>query len=202
MSVNTPTTELEAVNIILSGIGETPVNTLIGELTTDVSQAKALLTEISREVQAEGWVWNTEREYPLKTNQNNEIVLPANVLLVYFREPDTRLYTVRGTRVYNLSEHTFKFDKGTAIKALSIILFLDFDELPETARRYITLKALRVFQERTVGSLQLSQYQREDELKARASLLSDNFKIGRHSMLQGTTGPNNMGYNSFLPILR
>ena len=202
MSVNAPTTELEAVNIILSGIGETPVNTLIGELTTDVSQAKALLAEISREVQAEGWIWNTEREYPLKTNQNNEILLPANALLVYFREPDVRLYTVRGNRVYNLLEHTFKFEKDTTIKALSIILFLDFDELPETARRYITLKALRVFQERTVGSLQLSQYQRDDELKARAALLSEDFKIGRHNMLQGTAGPNHLGYNSFLPMLR
>ena len=42
------TTELEAVNTILSAIGESPVNSLSGTLPIDATQAKNLLTEISR----------------------------------------------------------------------------------------------------------------------------------------------------------
>lgn len=50
----TPTTELEAVNTMLSGIGEAPVNSL-SEVTADVSLARHILNEVSREVQLEGF---------------------------------------------------------------------------------------------------------------------------------------------------
>ena len=41
----TPTTELQAVNQMLSVIGEAPVNTITGTTTTDVSVAKNILDE-------------------------------------------------------------------------------------------------------------------------------------------------------------
>ena len=40
------TTDLEAVNTILSAIGEAPVNTLTGTLPIDATQAQNLLKEI------------------------------------------------------------------------------------------------------------------------------------------------------------
>lgn len=41
-----------AVNVMLSVIGEAPVNTITGALTVDVIQAKAILNQVSREVQS------------------------------------------------------------------------------------------------------------------------------------------------------
>ena len=51
----TPTTELQAVNQMLSVIGEAPVNSITGTVTTDVSVAKNILDETSMSVQSMGW---------------------------------------------------------------------------------------------------------------------------------------------------
>ena len=63
---NATTTELEAVNIMLSSIGEAPVNSLSSGLV-DAELAQTTLHNVSREVQAAGWSFNTEynRSYAL-----------------------------------------------------------------------------------------------------------------------------------------
>ena len=58
----TPTSELDAINVMLSGIGESPINSL-NELTSDVSMARNILLETSKELQLEGFSWNTEDDY-------------------------------------------------------------------------------------------------------------------------------------------
>ena len=52
----TPTTELQAVNQMLSVIGEAPVNSITGTVTTDVSVAKNILDETSMSVQSMGGI--------------------------------------------------------------------------------------------------------------------------------------------------
>ena len=61
MAIPSSMTELEAVNILLTTIGEAPVNTLTGNQVTDVSIANQVLNEVSREVQSQGWHFNTEQ---------------------------------------------------------------------------------------------------------------------------------------------
>ena len=56
----TPTTELQAVNTMLSAIGEAPVNSISGTNNVDVSVAKNILDETSLSIQSEGWNFNTE----------------------------------------------------------------------------------------------------------------------------------------------
>ena len=56
-----PTTELEAVNVMLSNIGESPVNTLEDDNVIDATVARTILKSISREVQALGWNFNTDK---------------------------------------------------------------------------------------------------------------------------------------------
>ena len=79
MTKPTSMTELEAVNILLTTIGEAPVNTLTGNQVTDVTIANQVLTEVSREVQAQGWHFNTEDKVVLSRNEFNQIVVPADV---------------------------------------------------------------------------------------------------------------------------
>ena len=57
------TSKLKAVNILLSVIGEAPVNNLTPPLTGDASLAERVLDEISTEVQSSGWSWNTRIYY-------------------------------------------------------------------------------------------------------------------------------------------
>ena len=183
-----PTTELEAVNIILSGIGEAPISSF-AEVTADVSLARNILAEISRETQTEGWQWNTEDDFPLTPDAaKGEIKLPPTAIRVHFREPDDRELTIRGQRVYDRVNHSFIFSHGVRI-LVTLTLLLPFEDLPEAARRYITLKAARVFQERTVGSGTLYDFQQADEARARALMLADERRQDRPNILKGTLPP-------------
>ena len=184
----TPTTELAAVNVMLSGIGETPVNSLTTEATADVSLARSILNEISKEVQTEGWQWNTEDNYPLTPDNNGNIKVHNSIIRVQFREPDARELTLRGNQVYDRVRHTYKFDPKTVIY-VTITMLLDFDQLPEAARRYTTIRALRTFQERVVGSNTLSSFHQTDEARARALMLAEERREDTPNMLLGTLPP-------------
>jgi hypothetical protein len=54
-------TELDAVNQILSSVGQAPVTTLDLQ-NPEVSIVLNTLREINKQVQAEGWIFNTERK--------------------------------------------------------------------------------------------------------------------------------------------
>lgn len=135
----TPTSELSAVNIILSGIGEAPVNSL-SDTTSDVAVALNILAEVSKEVQTEGWQWNTEDDYPLTPGDDGRIKLHPSIVRVHFRDPDDRELVIRGQYVYDRIRHTYIFPRETAIK-VTVTLLLAFEQLPEACRRYITLKS-------------------------------------------------------------
>jgi hypothetical protein len=160
-------TELEAVNVMLSVIGEAPVNSLEGAATVDVIQAKTILSQVSREVQSVGWHFNTEREYPLLPDVNGHIQLAANMVFVDAdTEPDVDV-AQRGNRLYDRKHHTFQFKQ--AIKA-EVIYLLPFEELPQVARQFITVRAARIFQDRMVGSETLHGFTEDDERKALTDL--------------------------------
>lgn len=156
-------TELEAVNVMLSVIGEAPVNTLSGAATVDVIQAKAILSQVSREVQSVGWHFNIERDYPLVPDINQEIILASNMVRVDADQHPELDVVQRGSRLYNRKDHTFKFEK--TVKA-EIIFLLPFDEIPQTARQFIVIRAARIFQDRMVGSETLHGFTSDDEKTA------------------------------------
>ena len=73
--------ELAAVNQILGAVGQAPVTTL-DQTNPDVAIAYDTLVEVNREIQSEGWVFNTEEEYPFNQDVNGEILIPDNILLL------------------------------------------------------------------------------------------------------------------------
>lgn len=157
-----PTTELEAVNEILTSIGETPVNKL-GSGITDAEIAEALLESTSRKFQANGWAFNTEIAMTLSPNFQGEVELPNNTLTLDEVIGEGNALVMRGKRLYDRTEHTFALSR--AVKC-DITIQLEFEDLPEPARSFITLKAARIFQDRLVGASDLHGYQREDEERA------------------------------------
>lgn len=142
----TPTTELEAVNECLENIGQAPVSTIAGDLGVDTQIALNFVRKVNREVQSKGWHWNTEKDYPISPNGDNDILLPSGTLAVDSTAEDRdRDVVQRGPRLYDRDNRTFSFQKPIKLK---IVIALTFEDLPETARRYIALKAARVFQNR------------------------------------------------------
>lgn len=173
------TTELSAVNTMLSIIGEAPVNSVENTGVVDAVIAKQILDEVNREVQSAGWSWNTDHTVTLQPSfpLPGDIYLPANTMQV---DPvDTTLdYIQRGNRLYDRRNQTFKFD-GPVI--VDIMRLLPFDEIPQPARYYITVRAGRIFQDRVVGSETLGGFNREDEVRALARLKSHETETADYS---------------------
>ena len=163
------TTKLNAVNTMISVIGEAPVNTLGGtSVPVTVVQAETVLDETNRAIQSEGWHFNTAHEYTLTPDAStSKIVLPSNTLKV---DLNPEIYTdsdpvQRGLTLYDRKNHTDVWSKE--VKA-SITFELDFTVLPEQFRHYITVKAARIFANRFLGSREIEGFALRDEIEAKA----------------------------------
>lgn len=147
----TITTRLDAVNRMLSAVGQLPVASLSGGLPADATMALAILNEIDLETQMRGWHFNTEKQLLLKDG-GGKIAVPANTarLSVDKYKYSSKNITIRddgGTmRLYDKQAHTFVLN--TDIEALVVTLF-DFEQTPEAFRRYVTLRSARIFSDRS-----------------------------------------------------
>ena len=150
------TSKLDAVNTMLSSIGEAPVSSLSSGLV-EAEIAESILNTIDREVQSMGWHFNTELNKSFAQTLAGEILLPADTLRADATlKANAPNLVQRGLKMYDRVNHTFVI--GASV-ALDIVVQLIFDDLPEVAKRYIVLRAARVFQDRVVGSNTLHTFQ-------------------------------------------
>ena len=189
----TLTTKLETVNSMLGHIGETPVNSIADTNALPVSAAMAvtIIDEVSREVQTEGWHFNTEDNVELTPDSQGNIEIPEDII-----ELDVADKTVdvvqRGLSLFDRRDNTTTFkDKIT----VSLIRLLDWDSLPEVARRYITLRASRVFQGRVVGSRELESLIARDEFQARARLMNTDGNTSDRTIFDSPDVASRIGIN-------
>ena len=199
-------TELEAVNTLLSVIGEAPVDKLsditINEIT-DSALARRTLNEVSRDVQAEGWGWNTDRNVELAKTSLNEFVLPSNALSCLFspnRYPDKQ-YVVRGLKVYDRAKRTFAFggDITSLLIVDQVISQLEWDEIPHTAQQYIVIRSARIYSDRYLNSNAIYTYTAQDEEYARAMLIRDEERHLDSNMLWGNDRGMGQGIG-YIPV--
>jgi len=183
MTITTRTTELEAVNTILSTIGEAPLSTLTGSLPVDGTTAKNILNEISREVQSAGWHFNTQYKVDLTRDTSNKVPIGTDVVRVELSNRyDKSSYDVvqRGTYLFNLAKNSETFDQDFTENTL--IYLLDFDKLPEQARRYITIRSARVFHDRTLGANTLHKFSSEDEARSLSVMKQAEMQTGDNTI--------------------
>ena len=165
----TLTTKLDAVNTMLGYVTEAPVNSIANTtaLPPSAALAKGVIDEVSREVQQDGWHFNTAQDYTLEANASNKFVLPDNVLQV--DTVDTTYDVVqRGTALFDRKNYTDTFTVDEL--KVNITFLLEYEELPEQARRYIALKASRMFANRLVGSREIEALIYRDEIRAKAAM--------------------------------
>ena len=168
----TPTTELQAVNQMLSVIGEAPVNSITGTVTTDVSVAKNILDETSMSVQSMGWNFNTHYAYTLARDTDNKVPLPSNCV-----QADASLY--------DMDDHTDVFGTSTILPTVDLVLVQQFEQLPEYARQYIASKAARRFASRFIGDKGITELAGNDEQEALAAFRQADSRSADANMLEG-----------------
>ena len=191
-------TELDAVNQILSSVGQAPVTTLDLQ-NPEVSIVLNTLREVNRQVQSEGWIFNTEREYEMTPDSStNEIAYPFNMLQI-----DTNQYqhknkydvVRRNGKLYDRLHHTFTFTDS--IKA-DVVWYFDFTDVPPAIQTYITARAARMCATKMIGDQELNALLQEQEFNTRASAIEYECNQGDYSMFGFRDGENY--YNSYQPF--
>jgi len=164
------TSKLEAVNTMLSAIAESPVNQLGAEAPADASLAENILDETIKEVQSEGWHFNSHYDWDLALDGDSKIPLPSNTVRVDIPKGQNSTIDIiqRGGYLYDRKGNTDVFT--SSVSDVDIVFMLDWAEIPEVARRYMIIKAARVFGDRTLGSNQHHTFTMQDEMRALATL--------------------------------
>jgi hypothetical protein len=192
-------TELSAVNSILGSIGQAPVTNL--DLTNnpnpEISFIYNILTEVNKDVQNEGWHFNTEYHIKLSPEDTTGyITLPNNTLQYDIHDgltDKTVDVVVRNGRLYDLVQHTDVFTNDIYVDAVTLYPFAD---LPNPFQRYITYRSAVRAATQLVSNPVLGQALVVDENKARATCVEYECKQGDHSFLGH---PHEGRYKSFRP---
>tara|TARA_R100000231_G_C5247322_1_gene141650 strand:- start:42 stop:644 length:603 start_codon:yes stop_codon:yes gene_type:complete len=160
----TLTTELQAINTMLSIIGEAPVSSITENLGSDVSIAKQILDESAVDIQSKGWNFNTEETYTLALDSDSKVPIPTNCVWLTTRSGDnSSKVIIRDGFLYDKENKTYTFAEAQVV---DMIILLPFEELPQFARRYIVTTAGRRFQARYLGSKELAGFTQQDEMDA------------------------------------
>lgn len=158
--------EVAAVNIALQMLGEAPIQSLSPAPTTTAAAAELVLNEIKREVQAEGWRFNQERNVDLIPAGDGTITL-TDVIEVsggrYGRD-----LILRGVRLYDAEVNSFTKFSGTI--RVDLTRELIWDDLPDSARLYIARRTGRILQGRVMKDRTRQAIATQDELEARLRL--------------------------------
>jgi len=170
-----PMTELDAINLMLAAIGEAPVNS-IGTGLSESRLAQIELENTSRFVQSIGWYFNTEDNYPLSPNNKGSIQVPRNTLKV---DPQNRRYVARNNLLYDKVKRTTVFEDTVLV---TLVFGHGWDDLPETAKNYITIRAARRFQDNNVGSNTLHAFHANDEAEAELMLKTEELESGNYNL--------------------
>ena len=191
-------TELDAVNQILSSVGQAPVTTLDLQ-NPEVAIAVNTLREQSKQVQLEGWSFNTENDYKMTRSKDlGEIAYPSNVLSLdanVNKHQDKYNLVKRNGKLYDKYKHTYTFTED--IRA-DVLWHLDFQDLPPAIQAYITAKAARMCATKMVGDRELNALLQEQEASTRAAAIEEECQQGDYSMFGFRDGENY--YTSYQPF--
>ena len=191
-------TELDAVNQILSSVGQAPVTTLDLQ-NPEVSIVLNTLREINKQVQAEGWIFNTERHYEMTPDTKTKYIqIPFNMLQVDAnREQHGDTYDLirRNNRLYDRNSHKDTFESKVMA---DVIWYFDFTDIPPAIQAYITARAARMCCTKMVGDRELNALLQEQELQTRAAAIEYECNQGDYTMFGFRDGENY--YNSYQPF--
>jgi hypothetical protein len=177
----TPQSELDVVNAMLRAIGESPINTLSGTVTTDVAIAIQTFESVNRRVQSKGWHFNTDYNVVLDVDNDGNIPLGTTIASVYSPSNDVAM---RNQKLYDRVNRTFVFTNS--IQDAVTITILEFENLPEVAREYIAQVCKKEYQQEIIGQFSANAENQQSEMDAWANLIDDESARSGTNMATGT----------------
>ena len=185
--INQETLMLDAVNILLETINELPIeDELEYEGFLEARQARSKIIEVTRAVLAEKWDFNTDKDYVFPIDANGMIPVGTNVLNIVGNRGDV---IMRNWKLYSRKDQSHVFEEEVPC---DVVWLFDFNNLTHPLRHYITIRAARIFAARTIGDKEIIAFNEIDEEDARLAARRSEGFTGKHNMLDGLYGINNM----------
>jgi hypothetical protein len=203
-----PETYNYTVNISQTVASTTLVKSVVSykvetQTNPEVAIAHNTLNEVSREVQSEGWTFNTERNYTTiqPDSSTKKIAIPSNVIQADFSQDYQinlgRNAVNRGGYLYDTIAHTDVFDTDETFY-LDILWEWKYEYLPQPIQSYVVARAAAVFCSRVLGDPNQYQMLQQKEAFTRAMALEYECNQGDHSFF-GSPQEGNY-YKSYSPF--
>jgi hypothetical protein len=174
----------------------------------DVAIAYNTLTEVTREVQSEGWVYNTERNYDgLQPDASTKkISIPNNVIQADLSQDYVinlgRNVVNRGGVLYDTIAHTDVWDTDETLY-LDILWEFEYENIPQPIQAYIVARAAAIVSSRVIGDPNQYQMLQQKEAYARAMALEYDCNQGDHSFFGAPQNGNYYkAYSPFNTLIR
>jgi hypothetical protein len=176
------TTELEAVNEMLNAIGEGQVSSL-DTGNADVQQCVRLLRDHSRKTQKRGWWFNVEEDFELTPDVSGYLVIPSKNLRVDPVAEDRleKPWVQRGLKLYYPQDDNYVFTETVKV---ALITGLAWEDLPQTARDYITASAGLEFVDTDMASESRHAFTSQRRDAAMLELLKEDAEASDYNMFR------------------
>ena len=192
--------ELPAVNEILASVGQAPVTTL-DQTNPDVAIAYDTLLNVSREVQAEGWTFNTEEYYAMTPDANGEILIANNILQIDLHDEKDNVYETvrRAGKLYEKINHTYDWTTLTGWDKVycDIVWLFDWVDLPRPIQDYIVARAAAIVSSRIVGDQQQYAILAQKEMQNKGLALEYECRQGDYTIFGHARGKKT--YDAYKP---
>ena len=165
----------------------------------DVAIALNTLREVSREVQAEGWSFNKEYDYPITPDSNNEVRISNDILQMDLNQTYTqnmnRDSINRGGKLYDRTKHSYKWTDETLY--VDITWEMSWGSIPEPIQAFIVARAASIVSSRIIGDPNQYQMLQQKEAFARSMALEYECNQGDYTFFGSPKGENY--YQSYQP---
>ena len=171
--------------------------------------AQKTLQQVVREVQAEGWVFNTEYEVEFTPDNNDQVALSDSILQIdinrYKHNDNYDVIKKTGTVVGTTNPGTFLYDRYTRSNIFAdedtiyadVVWMYAFEDMPQPFKDYCTARATRIAHTRMVNDGQMAPIFQQDEVVARSLALEYDTKQADYNVFQNSRGRN--PYNAYKP---
>lgn len=157
----------------------------------DEAKATEIFNTVSKQVQSEGWKFNTRKEFTIAVDSEGKLVLPGVTLrvsksLTKANSPLDLNVSNRGSYLYDAKNNTYDFDDTNLPNGeiyVDLVEYLDREELPQSAIRYIEIKAARQLQPQKQNGAPKQGYTERDEFLARQALVDDQGLVDDDNLL-------------------
>ena len=166
----------------------------------DVAIALNTLNEVSREVQAEGWSFNKEYDYPVVPNSNKEVIIANDVLQMDLNKNYTqnmdRDAIYRNGKLYDKTAHSYTWTDEKLY--VDIIWYMSWDSIPTPIQAFIVARAASIVSSRIIGDGNQFQMLSQKEAFTRSTALEYECNQSDYTFFGSPKGGN--FYQSYEPF--